>query len=394
METLSESSPSSEVPVPSNSVSLSYYDNNNNEQEDGEEGKAKKRIADKQSRRGDETKEDEDAGEQDEGTWRKAEEEVISQRRKVKVRRGGSGTVETPQQSKQEEAAPPLKFNLTPIPESSSTTKPNGTKSETEQTATPSDGTKKETTTEQSPKKEENATQNKENSKPFFNFFANTTPTPSIFNFSTTPSNSLFSFNTSPAKAPSPFSFAPPSTSSSPGSIFGVNISPPATVTSSEDTYEEQEVPIFSTPPVPVFNLKPAEPVSTGEEDEQHVFQSRAKLFIFDKSTNGWRERGVGGLKLNRATDGSEARLLMRVEGSLRLILNVRLWPSMHIERTGDKDIRFIAQSLEKEGELCTYGVRVGRKDTADDLVAAIEKHKQTDSSSSSKPEKKSTTVI
>jgi len=48
----------------------------------------------------------------------------------------------------------------------------------------------------------------------------------------------------------------------------------------------------------------------------------------------------------------------------------------MNVERTGDKDIRFIGPSLEKEGELCTYGIRVGRKDTADDLVRAITDNK------------------
>ncbi len=63
---------------------------------------------------------------------------------------------------------------------------------------------------------------------------------------------------------------------------------------------------------------------------------------------------------MNRSKENpSSARLLMRVEKSHRLILNTRLWPSMNVERPGDKDIRFIAPSLEKEGELASYGVRV-----------------------------------
>ncbi len=63
---------------------------------------------------------------------------------------------------------------------------------------------------------------------------------------------------------------------------------------------------------------------------------------------------------MNRSKENpSSARLLMRVEKSLRLILNTRLWPSMNVERPGDKDIRFIAPSLEREGELASYRVRV-----------------------------------
>lgn len=47
--------------------------------------------------------------------------------------------------------------------------------------------------------------------------------------------------------------------------------------------------------------------VTTGEEDEDTVFQARSKLFVNEK---GWKERGVGLLKLNvQRSDGSGARL-------------------------------------------------------------------------------------
>ena len=48
----------------------------------------------------------------------------------------------------------------------------------------------------------------------------------------------------------------------------------------------------------------------------------------------------------------------MRVDGSLRLILNLRIWPNMIIEKAGNKEIRFIGTSLETN-ELCTYLLRV-----------------------------------
>lgn len=47
--------------------------------------------------------------------------------------------------------------------------------------------------------------------------------------------------------------------------------------------------------------------MTTGEEDEDTVFQARSKLFVNEK---GWKERGVGLLKLNvQRSDGSGARL-------------------------------------------------------------------------------------
>lgn len=44
--------------------------------------------------------------------------------------------------------------------------------------------------------------------------------------------------------------------------------------------------------------------VLTGEEDEITVYQTRVKLFALN-GDGGWRERGVGALKLNKKRDGS-----------------------------------------------------------------------------------------
>ncbi|RSH92418.1 hypothetical protein EHS25_008833 [Saitozyma podzolica] len=71
------------------------------------------------------------------------------------------------------------------------------------------------------------------------------------------------------------------------------------------------------------------ETVPTGEEEEETVYATRVKLYIM-QSDGGWRERGVGALKLNvRRSDGLGARLVMRAEGVLRLVLNVSLYVGM-----------------------------------------------------------------
>lgn len=72
--------------------------------------------------------------------------------------------------------------------------------------------------------------------------------------------------------------------------------------------------------------------LETGEEDESTEFSCRAKLYTFSADHEGkkeWRERGFGVLRLNvrrRQPDEEDqtpkARLLMRAEGSHRVVLN------------------------------------------------------------------------
>lgn len=71
--------------------------------------------------------------------------------------------------------------------------------------------------------------------------------------------------------------------------------------------------------------------LETGEEDETTQFTCRAKLYNFSTLPDGkkeWRERGFGTLRLNvkntapGETGPPQARLLMRAEGSHRVVLN------------------------------------------------------------------------
>jgi hypothetical protein len=56
-------------------------------------------------------------------------------------------------------------------------------------------------------------------------------------------------------------------------------------------------------------------PVHTGEEGEETVYQCRAKLYVM-QSDGGWKERGVGALKLNvRSSDGKAPRIGTSLQG-------------------------------------------------------------------------------
>ncbi|KAF2721420.1 hypothetical protein K431DRAFT_268459 [Polychaeton citri CBS 116435] len=86
--------------------------------------------------------------------------------------------------------------------------------------------------------------------------------------------------------------------------------------------------------------------LETGEEEEETHFTARAKLYIFatlddNGGTKEWRERGLGTVRLNIHTgvDGEaeedqpaskKARLVMRAEGSHRVVLNTPVKKEIH----------------------------------------------------------------
>lgn len=119
--------------------------------------------------------------------------------------------------------------------------------------------------------------------------------------------------------------------------------------------------------------------LATGEENERTVHSLRAKLYTMgqDGTRDGiWKERGTGTLRVNVPRDyrlrGTGARLVMRAEGVLRLILNVALFSGMKVELAQDKFIRFVAM---EGGELQHFALRVSNAAAASGLVGAIKSH-------------------
>ncbi|KJE93593.1 hypothetical protein CAOG_009766 [Capsaspora owczarzaki ATCC 30864] len=91
--------------------------------------------------------------------------------------------------------------------------------------------------------------------------------------------------------------------------------------------------------------------VMTGEEDEETVYQTHGKLYSFDKASKSYKERGEGSIRINKspATETSRAfaRIVMRTTGSLRVILNVRLYNGMPIDQANPKSVRITAPDFE-----------------------------------------------
>ena len=100
---------------------------------------------------------------------------------------------------------------------------------------------------------------------------------------------------------------------------------------------------------------------STDDEFCPYFWQVFCKLFHFDSTTRHWCERGRGEVRLNDAPQSLgvyQSRLLMRASGSLRLLLNTRLWAEMKCEKADPKSLRVTAQ--DGSGGVGVYLLRVG----------------------------------
>lgn len=122
--------------------------------------------------------------------------------------------------------------------------------------------------------------------------------------------------------------------------------------------------------------IAPAVDVITGEEDEKSVLQVQCKLYQYDQKTTTWKERGVGSLHLNdcklndRDSLQFQSRLVMRVNGSMRVVLNTKVWPQMSVDRASQKSIRISAQT--ESADIGVYLIS-GSQNDIEQVYRAIE---------------------
>jgi len=86
--------------------------------------------------------------------------------------------------------------------------------------------------------------------------------------------------------------------------------------------------------------------VTTGEEDEENVIHIACKLHLYDVTQNKWLERGNATLRVNDRTldDGvKETRIVGRINGNQRVLLNSKIWPEMLLEKATTKRIKISA---------------------------------------------------
>lgn len=83
--------------------------------------------------------------------------------------------------------------------------------------------------------------------------------------------------------------------------------------------------------------------IPTGEEDEKTVFQSRCKLFVMHVNDDSWKEKGTGTIHVNHDKKSKNSRLVMRTDGTLKLILNTSITSAMSPILVQEKNVRLTA---------------------------------------------------
>lgn len=104
----------------------------------------------------------------------------------------------------------------------------------------------------------------------------------------------------------------------------------------------------------------------TGEENEETEWIGRAKLYTMDGEgkERGWKERGVGNIKLNVTLDEPrKARFVLRADGTHRLLLNAAVTKQLVFgadsEGAKPKDGRLLFNSPNAEGRLEMHLLKV-----------------------------------
>jgi len=109
----------------------------------------------------------------------------------------------------------------------------------------------------------------------------------------------------------------------------------------------------------PVVKLDEVE-TKSGEEDEEVVYSSRSKLFIFgetllDKGTGKktWRERGIGEARILRHKEHQRIRLLMRQEKTMKVIANHAIDPRIQLQPNAGSDRSWVWSAFDfADGDL------------------------------------------
>lgn len=107
--------------------------------------------------------------------------------------------------------------------------------------------------------------------------------------------------------------------------------------------------------------------ITTGEEDERNILEINCKLFTFIE--NNYEERGRGILRLNDSKSSSHSRVVFRASGSLRLLLNTKVWRDQICEQPSQNSLRLTA--FDTNGFVKIYLV-MGRVDEMSHLFRAL----------------------
>ncbi|XP_056146006.1 E3 SUMO-protein ligase RanBP2 [Lampris incognitus] len=110
---------------------------------------------------------------------------------------------------------------------------------------------------------------------------------------------------------------------------------------------EDEDGPHFE----PIVPLPDKIDVKTGEEEEEEMFFTRAKLFRFDTETKEWKERGIGNVKILKHSTSGKVRLLMRREQVLKICANHYITADMLLKPNAGSDKSWVWNAIDYADE-------------------------------------------
>lgn len=140
-----------------------------------------------------------------------------------------------------------------------------------------------------------------------------------------------------------------------------------------------------STPPEQYkqVHLAPVEKIETGEEDERSHFSATVKAFELNLSniSEGWKERGLGPIRVNQSLSNSDnSRIIMRSQGLLRVILNLKITKSMELLKNLEASLspgKFLRlNSINQQQEPIQYLIKFSSQQLRDEFYDQVESMK------------------
>ena len=111
-----------------------------------------------------------------------------------------------------------------------------------------------------------------------------------------------------------------------------------------------------------------------GEEDEDILFEVRAKALMYDSEKKEWPIQGLGPLRVLKDRKTGKTRILLRQDPSGRIVLNAALMSAMSYDYSKPKGVKMGVAT--DNGKLSTWMIKVGKDDDATRLSGVLESHK------------------
>eukprot|EP00727_Mastigamoeba_balamuthi_P008334 m51a1_g4122 hypothetical protein (329) ;mRNA; f:162519-163862 len=318
---------------------------------DGEDCRSRKRVSEHQLTKEDDI--DTISAKESDGHWQKASDAEISKRRILRGKRSTGAVEETP---KAEEKAEAGKEAAQPPAAAEKKEEPAAAENKAEEKpAAAAQGEKKEGAEAAKP-------------APIFSFgnlptfgSVGTGAAPFKFDFGAAGKQTAPLFGLAGGAAGGNFTFAP-----APAQEEGDD-NPEAEVAAHEGTVKTQALS--------------KDQLKTGEEDDEVLLEiSPVKLYKLalaspEAKVKSWVERGRGSLRFSLNKQTNKARIVMRAEAILKVLLNMGLWKGMKIEEmSGGKAVLLTAAENEDGANVInSYSIRVATKDNAKQFVSKVQ---------------------